>query len=383
MLPQFDDEDDPRFPGLSPDDVPPVRIPRPGAGPRPLRMQTTEEPGLRDRLASNLPMGDPDRGSVPPAMGGGGTMMPVGTSPSAPGAGPLGAPPDNPAGKLMPVGGPDTGLGSRDTSKPFIAKPGGQKPLSIAASLNNGTDNALALKTQRDLASWNAAESTPGKVWSKPEAGGIKNPILRWMARVGDVAGSAMFPGVTAMIPETKYGHKLDVIGKENQYKADVNAADVQSQTAERNASTDAKLNPNPTTEFELWRNQNPYSPVEDFVKLQHSQDTGKTGEDLTLHDLMTGENGKPRVNPQTGQPYTYLEAFNQLHQPKPDTATQNKETFQHSIGVLRGEGLLKAGDVTDFKKIAAAVEKSKQLSAGEKDAMVGYRERIPPQAPT
>jgi len=58
---------------------------------------------------------------------------------------------------------------------------------------------------------------------------------------------------------------------------------------------------------------------------------------------------------------------------PKPDTATQNKENFQHGIGVLRGEGLLKAADVTDFKKISGAVENSKKLTGDEKDAMVGY----------
>lgn len=55
------------------------------------------------------------------------------------------------------------------------------------------------------------------------------------------------------------------------------------------------------------------------------------------------------------------------------DTATQNKENFQHAIGVMRGEGLLGAGDVTDYKKIAAAVQNSKALSPEEKNAAVGY----------
>lgn len=58
---------------------------------------------------------------------------------------------------------------------------------------------------------------------------------------------------------------------------------------------------------------------------------------------------------------------------PKPDTATQNKETFQHNVGVLRGEGLLGPADVADPKKIAAAVTKSKQLTDSDKNAMVGY----------
>jgi hypothetical protein len=58
---------------------------------------------------------------------------------------------------------------------------------------------------------------------------------------------------------------------------------------------------------------------------------------------------------------------------PPADTATQNKETFQHTVGVLRGEGLLGPGDVTDYKKISAAIQNSKQLNDAEKNAAVGY----------
>ncbi|PYU22170.1 MAG: hypothetical protein DMG32_18970 [Acidobacteria bacterium] len=37
---------------------------------------------------------------------------------------------------------------------------------------------------------------------------------------------------------------------------------------------------------------------------------TGKTPEERTLHDLMTGDNGNARINPDTNKPYTYLEAY-------------------------------------------------------------------------
>lgn len=40
------------------------------------------------------------------------------------------------------------------------------------------------------------------------------------------------------------------------------------------------------------------------------NQKTGLTPEELTLHDLMTGNNGQPRMNPDTQQPYTYIEAY-------------------------------------------------------------------------
>ena len=51
----------------------------------------------------------------------------------------------------------------------------------------------------------------------------------------------------------------------------------------------------------------------------------GLTPEETTLHDLMAGDNGKPRVNPETGKPYSYLEAYTATKQAaqdvKPDVA--------------------------------------------------------------
>jgi hypothetical protein len=59
----------------------------------------------------------------------------------------------------------------------------------------------------------------------------------------------------------------------------------------------------------------------------------GKTTEEATLHDLMTGgENGQPRINPDTKKPYTYLEAFaaeNQAKQAaKPDKNDKKIDEF-------------------------------------------------------
>lgn len=59
-------------------------------------------------------------------------------------------------------------------------------------------------------------------------------------------------------------------------------------------------------------------------------QKPGITPEETTIHDLMTGEGGQPRVNPQTGKPYSYLEAYGAVQQAKqdtkPDPAVKDKE---------------------------------------------------------
>lgn len=43
---------------------------------------------------------------------------------------------------------------------------------------------------------------------------------------------------------------------------------------------------------------------------------TGQTPAEQVIHDLMTGNNGQPRINPQTQKPYSYLEAFNATEKP-------------------------------------------------------------------
>ena len=48
----------------------------------------------------------------------------------------------------------------------------------------------------------------------------------------------------------------------------------------------------------------------------------GVTGEEQTLHDLMTGgDNGGPRINPKTGKPYQYLEAYSEIQAAKSGAA--------------------------------------------------------------
>lgn len=58
-----------------------------------------------------------------------------------------------------------------------------------------------------------------------------------------------------------------------------------------------------------------------DAFKATHPQPKeGLTPEETTIHDLMTGENGGPRVNPANGKPYSYLDAYTAVAQAKQDT---------------------------------------------------------------
>lgn len=77
-----------------------------------------------------------------------------------------------------------------------------------------------------------------------------------------------------------------------------------------------------------------------------------------------------PATDPQVKQ---WADSITSVQKDPAQTAVQNKENFQHGIGVLRGEGLLKPGDIADPKKISAAITNSRQLQDAEKNSMVGY----------
>jgi len=69
----------------------------------------------------------------------------------------------------------------------------------------------------------------------------------------------------------------------------------------------------------------------------------GVTGDEETLHDLMTGDNGRPRIDPKTQKPYVYLDAYSAVKQAgnvKPEGQEQNKLGFQGVVAKLDAAGL-------------------------------------------
>lgn len=68
------------------------------------------------------------------------------------------------------------------------------------------------------------------------------------------------------------------------------------------------------------------------FPQKEPADTTGKTPEETTIHDLMTGENGQPRVNPETKQPYTYLDAYKAVNQAKADTKPTREPNAEEGL---------------------------------------------------
>jgi hypothetical protein len=80
----------------------------------------------------------------------------------------------------------------------------------------------------------------------------------------------------------------------------------------------------------------------------------GLTPEETTIHDLMTGDNGKPRINPDTNKPYDYLGAFSAVKQAgqdaKPVKAAPPHVTYDAGIPVSVTDGKGNVYDVNDPK---------------------------------
>lgn len=183
---------------------------------------------------------------------------------------------------------------------PRIAKPSAGDSGLPPATLR-GISPQLQQRTDRDEA--RAADLSKGSGISQ-----IHNGVGRGILRGLSALGSAVLPGPMSRIPGTELHHRVlerqneNALGEDyNQQARDLQTAAIPSEVAERNANTE-HLN------AETKNLQNP-QPKE-----------GTTPEEVTIHDLMTGENGQPRLNPQTNKPYTYLEAYGAVKQAAQDT---------------------------------------------------------------
>lgn len=67
----------------------------------------------------------------------------------------------------------------------------------------------------------------------------IHNPFVRTIARIGDIAGSAFFPGITSAIPGTELHHRGLVEDAQGNVENDLGVQSKQAQTAHVKAETD------------------------------------------------------------------------------------------------------------------------------------------------
>ena len=173
-----------------------------------------------------------------------------------------------------------------------------EKPTIPSSPLEQQTEQDQ--RTQQQLAKGSGI-SQIGNPWARR--------ALRGVNVAGELAGLAFPPLRAALysIPGTEEHH--DLLAGQNQRaltadQAQAEKAALTGEAAARTGLTEAQT--------EALKHPNPKE--------------GLTPEETTIHDLMTGENGQPRVNPQTNQPYTYLDAYGAVKQAAQDTKPENEE---------------------------------------------------------
>lgn len=142
------------------------------------------------------------------------------------------------------------------------------------------------------------------------------------LGRIGGYGLSAVAPGIAAEIPSTPLGK---IAAEHRERERELGQADIagkQAETGEAQARTDlAKAQ----TEA-----------------LKEPKPAAQTPEEQTIHDLMTGNNGQPRINPKTNQPYNYLDAYEAVKRageapPKPEATHYVTDGDGDVIGITPG----------------------------------------------
>jgi hypothetical protein len=127
---------------------------------------------------------------------------------------------------------------------------------------------------------------------------GMLGKIGHTIGEIGQVAGTILNPNIVAEIP----GTRLNRAAKEAGATEELGKAETQER-AEKTAASEAA--------YRAAETEHAKAETEQAKKTTELAGQPTTDEAKTLHDLMTGgENGQPRINPETKQPYTYLEAY-------------------------------------------------------------------------
>lgn len=158
--------------------------------------------------------------------------------------------------------------------------------------------------------------------WGTPESAhpGVLGKIGHVASEIGQVAGSAVAPAVVASIP----GTQANLAGKERAGQAETELGTKETEQGVQTAHTAAEIpEVEAGTEHTKQETENLKNPPEKV---------GATPEETTIHDLMTGDNGNPRINPVTNEPFTYLDAYKQVKETaegaKPEKAKSPEEQF-------------------------------------------------------
>lgn len=251
-----------------------------------------------------------------------------------------------------------------DSTDAMTANADKTRSLNSSALSETMQPSPLAQRRGKDEANYEHLQSTGSGISQ------IKNPYARNALRAVSAIGSAILPRTMGRIPGTEEHHN-QLLGTARQNIA----GDIEEQGKEAtNAETQARI---PLTEAQTGLTE---QQTKNLANPQPKQ--GLTPEETTIHDLMMGENGQPRINPQTQKPFTYLEAYQAVKQAgqdvKPDAGRKTNDVprviggVTHMIKVDAATG----EDIKDLGPTKLPGESSEQKRTAQESAQVERESR-------
>jgi hypothetical protein len=202
---------------------------------------------------------------------------------------------------LSPVAAPDLGTGaqpempaSAESATPGVnfpkLAPLNFKERQALPTTSEGVAPGSKESFEAQLARLQDQKANP---WGSPENHpGLLGKIGHYAAKIGNIAGDVLAPATMANVPGTDLNKQVQERGLEHQIAA-AGKAEEEAKTGE--------------SERELRSAQAKKDIAESERPAEGKQETPELE---TIHDMMMGDNGKARINPDTQKPYTYFEAY-------------------------------------------------------------------------
>ena len=290
-----------------------------------------------------IPALSPVNAPVPPVATGDWRSRLAATAPRSPA-------PSAPLPPLSPVGAPDLSAGptpempaTSESATPGVSFPK-LAPLNFkerqalpatSEGVAPGSKESFEAQLQR-------IQDQKNNPWGSPENHpGLLGKIGHYAAKIGNIAGDVIAPATMANIPGTDLNRQVQEHGLEHQIagagKAEEEAKTGESERELRSAQTKKAL-----AEAEK-------EPVEKPENMELD----------TYHDLMSGDNGNPRINPDTGHPFSKLEALEVTKQAtQKQTADKDKTLQQDYANAVRDAQRRGVDPLQDnkVKEIGAAI---------------------------
>jgi hypothetical protein len=254
-------------------------------------------------------------------------------------------------------------VAGQEASQPLVSIGGPTIPSPSAASR---IPSNLESRTTQDQDELNRLIRTGAGVSQ------VKNPFLKGLAAVGDIAGASLFPSIERLIPGT-YGHHNDLINtQESRIKGDLANTETQARTEQARQATETSANEakNKPNELSVWMQQNPGKPISEYWKAKADAAFNKmTPQQFAMKYYTTPLD-------EGGGGLTAGEALVQVNKDmafaKPPNSAQQEQHFQELLAKVVGS-TPDPKIISDPKTLFDMISKSENLTDPEKQEVFAH----------